>query len=727
MNSIQKKLDEARKALLNLGLSNPLINYRLLKARGVEVIDESPPDVYRILVQDGKARKAMSFLPKLESEVDDNLLFEDDKAEVDPARYTDSKLQTAYSPTELQRRLLNTYYTARTAIEEQGVTTLYLALGMLEWYESESSEIPRRAPLILIPVELNRTSVRASFRIQYTEEDIGTNLSLQEKLKSEFGIRLPDFPESDDPEQSNIQNYYQAVSAAIAGIDRWKVDETVIALGFFSFAKFLMYRDLDAGNWPGDTLSKHPVLQAILTTGFREPKSAIDDNVLNIDEHIDPAKTHHVVDADSSQALAIYDVSQGRNLVIQGPPGTGKSQTITNLIAEAIVKRKRILFVSEKMAALEVVKRNLDKVGIGDACLELHSYKMNKKAVADELKRILEISEPQVAAFEEEVELLLNNRERLNDYCEAVNTPIGESGITPYDAFGELLAVGNRLTDVELPTLDLRQFQQMASKFRVGLEYTTELQTYLQRMGVPVNHPFWGSRCRHFLPADRDALKRAITEARETVIGLKNSSEQLAQHLGLNMPDTRVTVERLVRTAHRALEAPNLVDVAVQSTKWKTQHSDLEMGLKAGERLSKLHNEYDSLLIPEAWTQDVLEIRRMLAAYGDKWWRIFSGKYRQARNELAGLCSQQLSKDQDAQLRMVDAILEAQRELPDLEQIQKLGQELFRTHWQGESSDWKQLSEIFKYLSALHKSIANNELPEALSTYLASTSRCGCP
>ena len=717
MNSVQTKLDTARTELLDLGMRNPLINYKLLKARGIEVIDESPPDVYQILVQDGKA---MSFLPKREPEEDDLFLFEDDEEENDPARYTDSKLQTNHLSAELQRRLLNTYYTARTAIEEQGVTTFYLALGMLKWYESESSDELRRAPLILVPVEINRTSVRANFRVQYTDEDIGTNLSLQEKLKAEFSIQLPDLPEADDLDQSNIQSYFQVVTDSINGIERWAVDTSAIALGFFSFAKFLMYCDLDANNWPDNLLTEHPVLQAVLANGFREPKPVIEDSVPNVDKHLTPANAHHVVDADSSQALAIHDVSQGRNLVIQGPPGTGKSQTITNLIATAISERKRVLFVAEKMAALEVVKRNLDKVGIGDACLELHSHKMNKKAVADELKRILEISEPQVAALEEEVELLLNNRERLNDYCEAVNTPIGESGITPYDAFGELLAVENRLANVELPTLDLRQFQQVASKFRAGLAYTTELQTHLKRMGVPVNHPFWGSRCKYFLPADRDALKRAIAEARGAVIGLKNSSEQLAQHFKLSAPDTCEETADFIHAAYRVLKTPDLAGVAVQSVEWKTHSSDLEMGLNAGERLSELHSEYDHILIPEAWSQNVLEIRQMLAAYGNKWWRVFSGKYQRSRNELTGLCSQQLPKTQNVQLRMVDAILEAQRKLPHLEKIQGLGQKLFGTRWKEQSSNWAQLTEIVRYLSALHESVANNELPEEVVTYLAS-------
>ena len=716
MNSIQTKLDTARAELLDQSLRNPLINYRLSRARGVEIVDESPPDVYRLLVQEGKT---MSFLPKPEPEENDNLLFEDDELGTDPARHIDNKLQTDYSPTELQKRLLNTYYTARTAIEEQGVTTLYLALGMLQWYESESSDMLRRAPLILIPVEISRTSVRASFRIHYTEEDIGTNLSLQEKLKSEFGIQYPDLPDADDFEQSNIQSYYQTVSAAIDGLKRWSVDETAITLGFFSFAKFLMYRDLDTANWPGNTLSEHSVLQSVLTRGFQEPESAIDPSTSNIDEHLDPTETYHVVDADSSQALAIHDVSQGQNLVIQGPPGTGKSQTITNLIAEAISKGKRVLFVAEKMAALDVVKRNLDKVGLGDACLELHSHKMNKKAVVDELKRVLELGDPRTTALEEEVRLLLNNRDDLNSYCQAVNTPIGASGITPYQAYGEFLAVNRRLSGVELPPLDSHQFQHSASEFREGLEQAEKLQALLKGMGIPINHPFWGSRCRFFLPTDRESLERAAAEGRKTVTALKDSSEQLAQHLKFPMPDTCEMVKSLIRAARRALDGPNLVGVNVQSTEWQTHHSDLEVGLSAGKRLSKLHSEHDNILIPEAWGQNVLEIRQMLAAYGGKWWRFLSGKYRRACRELTGLCMQPLPKTQETQLRIVDAILEAQRTLPHLEKIQELGQRLFGTHWHGESSNWSQLQEIVRYLSALHESVASGELPEALVAYLA--------
>ena len=716
MNPIQTKLDEARKELLDLSLRNPLINYRLLKARGVEVVDESPPSVYQMLVQDGRD---MYFLPRDEAN-NHLLLFDDDQAANDSDRLTDNKLQTDHPSRELQRRLLYTYYTARTAIEEQGVNTLYLALGMLEWYESESSDKPRHAPLILIPVELSRASVKARFRIRYTEEDIGTNLSLQEKLKSEFRIQFPDLPDLDDLDRLSVQRHCLEIESKIRHIARWTVNTSAVALGFFSFAKFLMYRDLDTTNWTKDALSEHSVLQSVLATGFEKPRSPIPDDS-PIDEHLNPGETHHVVDADSSQALAIYDVSQGRNLVIQGPPGTGKSQTITNLIAEAIANGKRVLFVAEKMAALEVVKRNLDKVGLGDACLELHSHKMNKKAVADELKRTLDISQPQMTALEEKLRSLLNNRDRLNSYCQAVNTPIGDSGITPYQGYGELLAVERRLSGVEPPTLDLVQFQHSASEFEEGLDRTGELQILLKRMGIPINHPFWGSLCKLFLPTDRELLERASAEARVKVIALRDSSEKLAQRLKFKMPDTCEAVESLIRMARRVLKAPNLEGVAVQSTEWLTQTDDLEAGLSAEERLSELHSEHDSILIPEAWEQDVLEIRQMLAAYGSKWWRFLTRKYRRARSQLAGLCTRgELPKSQGARLRMLDTILESQREQPRLERTRDISKRLFGARWEGESSNWSQLQEIAQYLLALHRSVEKGELPEALVEYLAS-------
>jgi len=277
MVDVARNLEEARKELLDLGLRNPLINFRRLKARGLHIIDELPTEVFRILVTEGKS---MTFLPVPDPEVADEADVEtsdqdeeielleqpeEDESDGPAARHTDTRLQTSHTSNRLQKRLLNTYYTARTYLEEQGVNVLYMTLGMLEWYESPNSSEVRRAPLILIPVELDRTSVQSRFRIRYTGEDVGDNLSLRAKLKADFGLDLPELPEDID-----VAAYFDAVEKAIQEMGRWRVDRSAIEVGFFSFGKFLMFRDLDPGIWP-DHLSpdKHEVLCALLGEGFK--------------------------------------------------------------------------------------------------------------------------------------------------------------------------------------------------------------------------------------------------------------------------------------------------------------------------------------------------------------------------------------------------------------------------------------------------------------------------
>ena len=442
--SVAARLDRSRRDLLDLTLRNPLLNFRPSKTRGLTITGEIPREIFRIIARD---ERLMYFLPTGSSGEDESLEaviprallssiteYEDPSAEP-AAHHVDNQLQTPYSATHLEIRLKNTFRAAHTSIEEQGVNILFLALGTLNWYESESSELPRMAPLILVPVKLARTSVRARYRLGYTGEEIGANLSLEAKLKADFDIRLPELPDAED---LDVNDYFQKVRAAISGKERWTVDANAIFLGFFSFSKLLIYKDLDPASWPEDAPpSDHPVVEALLSPdGFRN--GAPDDIE---EEGLDPRLTapdaHQILDSDSSQTLAVIDAMKGRNLVIQGPPGTGKSQTITNLIAEAIAQDKKVLFVAEKMAALEVVKRRLDSVHIGDACLELHSHTANKKAVVDELRRTLHLGKPQIKDVTEDRLLMERRRKRLDGYSTAVNTPIGQSGFTPHEVIGK--------------------------------------------------------------------------------------------------------------------------------------------------------------------------------------------------------------------------------------------------------------------------------------------------
>ena len=321
---------------------------------------------------------------------------------------------------------------AREYIEEQGVNVLYLALGMLNWMDRSSPGTVRRAPLILIPVELVRDDAASRFQLRYTGADWGDNLPLRTKLAQDFNIELPLLPVGNS---LDVDAFYDQVRQSVQSQLYWSVDDTAVSLGFFSFSKFLMYHDLDPAHWQ----TANPVLNGLLTPdGFVQRLSQLDDDA-PIDSHIDLANSHQVVDADSSQTLAILDVAGGHNLVIQGPPGTGKSQTITNLIAEAVGQGKSVLFVAEKMAALDVVKRRMDEVGLGDLCLELHSHKSTKRAVAAELARTLKQGQPKENGHFANLPTLQKVRDHLNSYSRAINEPIGRSGTTLYEAYGGVL------------------------------------------------------------------------------------------------------------------------------------------------------------------------------------------------------------------------------------------------------------------------------------------------
>jgi hypothetical protein len=254
-----KRIENTRRELLDLSSRNRLISTPGETSRGrkLEIDDERSEEVFRLLVRD---RKSMSFLPgsgETDQESGESAAAvqlaqpEEDSANGAPnARYTDLRLQTRLTSERLQSRLLDMYYDAQTYQQEQGVSILYLAMGFLKWYEAATSDKTRYAPLLLIPVDLERPSATSRFHLRYREEDVTTNLSLQAKLMAEFGIPLPDVPEM---EELSPSGYFDAVAQAIAGQPRWEVQRNDMVVWFFSFAKYLMYRDLDPATWPTHT------------------------------------------------------------------------------------------------------------------------------------------------------------------------------------------------------------------------------------------------------------------------------------------------------------------------------------------------------------------------------------------------------------------------------------------------------------------------------------------
>lgn len=691
------RLEASRRELLDLTLRNRLLHTprRSSRIHQVEAVGERSEQVFRRLVREGKT---MSFRPAPAEFVQAA-----DAAPIDAAPWEaflpeasagDEALQTALSAEALHRRLLKLFYDARTYEEEQGVGILFLALGFLKWYETPQADQPRFAPLLLVPATLSRTSVRASFRVGYSGEELTTNLSLQAKLKLDYGLALPELPPAED--LSPGEYFAQVRQAVHPGQPRWEVCEDDIVLGFFSFSRFLMYRDLDPEQWPDERpLTGHPLLVPLLHSGF-PPQPGLFAEDERLDPHLPPEHSLHVVEADSSQAAVIEEVRRGRNLVVQGPPGTGKSQTITNLIAAAVHDGKRVLFVAEKMAALEVVFRRLNQVGLGPLCLELHSHKANKRDVLAELGRTLELGRPKLEGAGELPRLLGEVRQPLNEHAERMHAPLGASGRTLYQVLGEMVHWRDR--GLWPPRIRLPAAREWTpaehDRRRAGVQ---DLIDHLQRIGAPGKHPWRGVRARGLSPLEGDRLAAGLPELVQRLQRLARAGEQLAQRLELPRPATIRDVVQLAELARRLLRAPDCDRTALQDAVWASQAVDIRKLVEDGRTCRQLRQELEAQVVPQAWEYELVQTRRDLAAWGTAWLRWLSGRYRRAVGTLRALLVGPLPPTLNERLAILDKLLKAQEMRASLAARDDLGRRAFGRFWQGEASDWSALAAICQW------------------------------
>ena len=621
---IAEKLERARTELLDLSARNRLLNIpqSARAAKSLEIIDEQSGEVFRLLVREARpftflaGRVDPSALGEKTTEADGNdeiaALAQPDDIGLDargiPNRHADTKLQTRLTPVGLQKRLLDLYSDARTLEEEQGVNILYLALGTLKWIDPANAENIRFAPLVLVPVSLDRGNAAEKFKLRWRQEDVAANLSLEAFLEKVHGIKLPTFDTSDEFDPAM---YISGVGEAIAAKVGWSVQPDHIVLGFFSFAKFLMYRDLDASLWPKNgNIVDQPLIRSLLGDGFESSEDVV-PNEGSIDPFIGPSNMFHIVDSDSSQSVAVHEVRRGRNLVIQGPPGTGKSQTIANIVASAIADGKTVLFLAEKMAALEVVKRRLDVTGVGDACLELHSNKANKRALLEELKRTWHLGSPRAQPRNSLNERLLESRDTLNAHALRLHKPAGAAALTPYQVIGQLTRLKQ---DGELPNeIQLDRPESWSSdEFRVRQDILAEVSERIRDIGAPVDHVWSGIELETVLPADSDRLAIRVDSVAADLAGFRSDFEELAEHVGAPRPERTEDLGLVWAVADRIAAAP-LSGAALGATIWESRIEEIAALLKSGEEFAGLVAKLQSSLKPAAFTVQLEQARVALS------------------------------------------------------------------------------------------------------------------
>jgi hypothetical protein len=435
------RLARWQRKLLDLSLRNALLNFKAGKK--ALVLDVAAPTL-EDAVADGQTIKLL-FSPELMEGRDprSQQLYEARSQEDLRKAYAADALKRRevfirLDEKELESRLIELYRGARNALQEGGANTLFLALGFLVWTSPDKPERPLKAPLILLPVTLQRKSARSGFSFQAHEDEPRFNPTLVEMLRQDFkldlGVPLGDLPRDDSG--LDIAGIWKLVRHAIKDIRGWEVSEEVV-LSMFSFAKYLMWTDLVERT---DDLRKSPVVAHLIDTP-REPylsKGGFPD-AQRLDSDFAPQDVLTPLPADSTQLSAVMGAARGNDFVLIGPPGTGKSQTIANLIAQCLAENKRVLFVAEKIAALDVVYRRLREVGLGEFCLELHSSKTRKLDVLAQLQSAWESKgELDTAAWQAKAQQLSQVREQLSAYVKRLHIR-HRNGLTVFRAIGSVV------------------------------------------------------------------------------------------------------------------------------------------------------------------------------------------------------------------------------------------------------------------------------------------------
>jgi len=452
LDTPEARIENWKRQLLDLTMRNRLLNFTS-RTRAIEINCTDPASLEDMLAENEKFKIISADTLKQSSDPRSEQLHlqqsqEDLMTEQLKQHLLRKELIAVKDSKKLTSDLLELYRLARTSIQEGGANILYVALGFLSWTNSKDSSRHFKAPLVLIPIEITRKSVNSGFKLQAHEDEPRFNPTLLEMLKQDFAFEIPEL-EGDLPTDAHgidVKGIWDILRFKIKDIEGWEVEESVV-VSTFSFVKYLMWKDLCERV---NALKESQVVKHLIEsprdmytgTGVEFPEPG------TLDKSRHPKDTFIPMLADSSQIAAIYAAEEGKDFVLIGPPGTGKSQTITNMISQLLATGKSVLFVSEKTAALEVVYRRLQQVGLGEHCLELHSAKAKKSEVIAQLGKAWGTVDVADMNWEKEAERLAKVRSELNCYVESLHH-IYPNGLTPHKAMGVVI----KYSDVPLVKL----------------------------------------------------------------------------------------------------------------------------------------------------------------------------------------------------------------------------------------------------------------------------------
>ena len=545
--SLERKVGRWKRELLDTGKRNKMINYRETSRATLKILEPGLEELFNKLAI---SEKELTFQKPINKDTDYRtyafLSLLETLSYSLPVHVGDIKASGTI--VEREKTLKNLRSKTKLAREEQGTNILYLSFGFILWRECDRpNAVWMKAPLLMMPVSLELKSMNSPYTICRYEDDIEVNPTLDYLFNSEYGIDLPPFELKD---KKSIADYLNTIEEIV---DRrgWKLVREV-SLGLLSFQKINMYHDLN-NDYNYDLIMKHPVLRAM--GGDYSAIRGVPPELQNYDfDKVDPQDTYQVVNADSSQQEAILLSKRGVSFVMQGPPGTGKSQTITNIISEALADGKKILFVSEKAAALQVVLKRLTEVGLSDFCLSLHDYKANKKEIIDNIGANLSLTKQHLPKNAiRGLSELLHNREALNEYATELHRSVAPLNTSIYSAFGRIAQLEGA-SDIEF-----HMYDPLAVSEAIFSEMLYSVEMYeraLHAMGLLHENPWYMTTAKSCDQAFRRQIESQTKNLSTKLPIIETEIRALNSTWHLHVPETMVGVQNGIEEIKQVIELP---------------------------------------------------------------------------------------------------------------------------------------------------------------------------
>lgn len=708
--------------LLDLSLRNNMLNTRITKST-IQLISVS----LNILEDALAAGEEFQLLPKPSdwenplrtAGVYQALNQTDPVIDLVKNELSQKRLRTYLSETDLAHGLTNLYRSSKLSMEENGANTLYLCLGLLKWFETPVSEQPRFSPLLLIPVDMIRKSALKGFVIRSREEDTLMNITLIEMLRQDFKINITGLdPLPKDESGVDVKRIFNIIRQFIMEQSRWDIEEQSI-LGIFSFNKFIMWNDIHNN---ADKLVQNKIVSSLISGIAQWDVESNQFLPEDLDVKYHPSEIILPISADSSQLNAICAASQNKSFILHGPPGTGKSQTITNIIANALYNGKKVLFAAEKMAALEVVQKKLEGIGIAPFCLELHSKKTKKSVLLEQLKRTTEIvRKTSPEDFISEAERIFEIRKELNCFVEALHKKY-RFGFSLFEAFSGYASIREFPNDIRFENSVIESLTK--EKVRIWTELAQELKAAGIMCGDPHKNPLRAICTLSYSTQIKSEAKDLIDKYFNALKDLKLQTTEVEKVLNLNVEIKQRPQLIALNEICRILESSSDVPSSLLSLKDLVETIKIIISVAQN---GKNRNRCRAELL-ETFTKDILVIdaETLKVAWSESQEKWFIPRFidqNKIANELKGFSkSRRLSKS--AIESVLSKIIEYQYEQSQITLHSSFIAPILGLRWQDGDGDWIEIENVCHVLLKLNSLILTysnnpikaNEVRESLAS-----------